>query len=283
MVWVGPTERERMALEFCVFASGSSGNCYMIRRNETVLLLDCGIAGKLIRAGLQAHGADFCDISGVLLTHEHTDHVARVGMVGRQAKKAQIYGTAGTLGAIAPKDLPEGRTNVIRNRETMEIGGIRVTAFPVSHDAADPVAYTFSADGTKLAVLTDTGCVTEEMFGNIKDADSLVLESNYDPGMLRTNTMYPWPLKQRISGEHGHLSNDDAGSVLSRILREMNGRQHPDVLLGHLSSHNNLPAQAYHTVENELFEHRYYTGEDLKLAVAPRKERGRSPLMQVVR
>lgn len=266
-----------MGLEFCSIASGSSGNSYMVRNDDTVLLVDAGVSGKRVLAGLETAEADFSDVQGIFLTHEHSDHVKSIKTVGRRSVHANVYGTYGTLQAVKDK-LPEGRAQTIRNHDTVTVGGIRVTSFPISHDANDPCAYTFESGGKKLAIMTDTGYVSIDMFDHIKDADALVLESNHEVEILRSGP-YPYPLKRRILSDLGHLSNDTAGEVLCGILNEMNERKMPTVVLGHLSHQNNTPAQARLTVENALFEQGYYDGSQVRLMVASRSEPG--PLISV--
>lgn len=259
-----------MGLEFCSFASGSSGNSYMIRSENTAVLLDCGTAGKNILAGLESAGMTADDLSAILLTHEHSDHVKSLRMMGRRAKRSVVLGTAGTLDAVRSL-LPEGRAEEIHRSSSFFVGDLRVTSFPVSHDAADPVAYTFECGGEKAAVMTDTGFVSREMFDAICDADILVLESNHDVDLLRIGP-YPYPLKRRILSDRGHLSNVTAGETIGLLLDGHRSRRMPTILLGHLSRQNNTPDIARQTVENMLFEEDYYPGKHLRLGVALRDE-----------
>ena len=257
-----------MGLEFCSFASGSSGNCYFVRNDDTALLVDTGIAGKHIKAGLKKCGAELSDVDWILLTHEHTDHVKSIRMMGRQAGNATVYGTKGTLERVRDR-LPQDRTKVICRRERFEIGNIRVASFALSHDAADPVGYSFESGGRKVAIVTDTGCVTKEIFEEVEDSDALILEANHEVNILRAGP-YPYYLKRRILGEHGHLSNEAAGDLLCRILERADGYRKPEIVLGHLSKENNTPAQAFLTVRNVLFEEDYFVNKNLGLTVAER-------------
>lgn len=266
-----------MGLEFCSFASGSSGNCYLVRSDSTALLVDAGIAGKHILAGLKTCGMEASDVDGILLTHEHTDHVKSIRMMGRKASNAEIYSTAGTLDCVRDK-LPEERATAISRNQKFTVGDIDVQAFPISHDAADPVAYSFQCGDKKLSIMTDTGIVTDQMFQQIRSADSVVLEANHEVNILRVGP-YPYPLKQRILGDHGHLSNETAGNTVCRLLETHRGEDMPRIVLAHLSHQNNTPEQAFLTVKNILFEDDFYVGKDLNLSVARRSEP--TPIMAV--
>ena len=273
-----------MALEFCSFASGSSGNCYLVKTENTKLLVDVGITGKRIIAGLDGQGLCCEDLDGILLTHEHTDHVQSIRMIARKAKTACVVGSEGTLNRVRER-VPEGRLITICGGAAVgtdvEIGDIQVIPFSLSHDAAEPVGYSFRTDGRQITIVTDTGCVTEEIFGQIRRADLLVLEANHEVNILKMGP-YPYPLKRRILGDEGHLSNDTAGQVLCRMLEERKEKEEediPKVLLAHLSRENNTPQQAYLTVQNILFENGFYVDRDLKLTVILRDEE--SPLFTV--
>ena len=208
-------------MRLCSIASGSSGNCIYIGHASTHLLIDAGISGKRIEEGLRSIGIEPQDLSGVLITHEHSDHIQGVGVLARKYK-VPLYGTVETFCAMK-----KGKT--------------------VSHDAANPVAYVFEADGKKIGMATDLGIYTEKTVEYLKDAGILYLESNHDVNMLMVG-VYPYYLKQRILGEHGHLSNDSAAKLLCELHHD--GLKH--VLLAHLSKENNYPDLAYETVRAEL-------------------------------
>ena len=135
-----------MAFEYTSFASGSSGNCYMVRTDSTAILVDAGIAGKHITAGLEQLDMVPADINGIVLTHEHTDHVKSVRMMGRKCTSAGVFGTKGTLDQIRDK-LPENRAEAVGRSQDFVIGDVKVHAVPLSHDAVDPVGYTFENGG----------------------------------------------------------------------------------------------------------------------------------------
>jgi Metal-dependent hydrolases of the beta-lactamase superfamily I len=266
-----------MALSFCSFASGSSGNSYLVRSDSTILLVDVGIAGKRVLAGLEENGIDISQINGILLTHEHIDHVRSIRMIGKQATNALIYASEGTISCIEDK-LPKDRAFTLSEKNDFKIGDITIEPFNLSHDAVEPMGYTFKNDGKQLTIVTDTGYVTEGIFDQIKTADLLVLEANHEINILRVGP-YPYELQQRILGNEGHLSNETAGHVICRMLEDIDGTKKPKVMLAHLSRENNTPEQAYLTVRNILFEDDYYIDKDLELSVVRRDES--SPMIEV--
>ena len=267
-----------MGLAFCSFASGSSGNCYMIRSEKTTVLMDVGIAGKYVLAGLERNGLEIEDVDGILLTHEHTDHVQSLRMIGRKAENAEVHASRGTLLSVKDK-LPAGRVHEVRIDEDFYIGDILVIPFDLSHDATEPMGYSLLAGDRQVTVVTDTGYLTDEIMHHIRTADLLVLEANHEVNILKMGP-YPWPLKQRILGEEGHLSNETAAGAVCEMLRNRReGRPVPKILLAHLSRENNTPQQAYITVQNILFEKGVYVNRDLELSVLPRDEE--SPLIEV--
>jgi len=238
-------------MRLCSIASGSSGNCIYVGHASTHLLIDAGISGKRIEQGLESIGVEPGSISGILVTHEHSDHIQGIGILARKYQ-IPIYGTVETFCAMK-----KGKTNIgkvddalfqqVFPEKEITIGEISVTPFPVSHDAANPVAYKFYADGHKIGMATDLGVYTEQTMEHLKDSEILYLESNHDVNMLMVGG-YPYYLKQRILGAHGHLSNDTAAELLCRLHHA--GLQH--VLLAHLSKENNYPELAYETVKAEL-------------------------------
>lgn len=276
-----------MGLQFCSFASGSSGNCYLVKTEKTNILVDVGITGKRIVAGLAGQDLNCEDLNGILLTHEHTDHVKSIRMIARKSKTAGIYGSEGTLNQVREL-VAEDRLFTMRRAAddsiedeeggwiSFRIGDITVEPFDLSHDAAEPTGYSLRAEGRQVTIVTDTGCVTDEIFEHIRTADLLVLEANHEVNILKMGP-YPYPLKQRILGNEGHLSNETAGEILCRMLdaRRYSGlgeERVPTILLGHLSRENNTPNQAFLTVRNILQEHEYYVHRDLELQVILRDE-----------
>ena len=265
-----------MELGICSFASGSSGNCYLIKSENTNLILDAGLSAKRICEGLAACGTDPKEVGAILITHEHIDHVKGLQVFTKKAPVAKILMSVGTGCALARKSglpAPERMINV-GGGETFLIGDIYVTAISLSHDADEPLGYTFEKNGRKIAVITDTGYITEEIYENIKDADLLVLEANHERNILLMGK-YPYPLKHRILSDIGHLSNEAAALCLQRILREPAHKQELKVLLAHLSQENNTPHQALITIKNILEEGNFYEGSHYHMEVAPRDCPGR--------
>lgn len=256
-----------MALTFCSFASGSSGNCYLVGSDDTKLLIDVGITGKRVLEGLAENQMTVEQVDGILLTHEHADHVKSIRMIGKMAEKATVYGSLGTLNQIEEK-VPSGRTRTLPTDE-FYIGDILVKPFHLSHDAAEPMGYSFAKEGKQISIVTDTGCVTEEIFSHIKEADLLIMEANHEVNILKMGS-YPYNLKRRILGDEGHLSNEATGHCICKMLEELAGEKIPKVVLAHLSNENNTPKQAYLTIRNILFEKDYFIDKHLKMDIIPR-------------
>ena len=237
-------------LELLSIASGSSGNCICVGTDQTHVLIDAGISGKRIETGLNAFGYTGADMDGILITHEHSDHVQSLGVMARRLK-VPIYATPGTIAAIrSMKNLgkmDETLFHPIHRGEDFTIGDLDFHAIGISHDAADPVAYRFTNQKHTMAVMTDLGNYDEEIVASLQGLSGLLLESNHDVRMLQTGP-YPYPLKQRILSNHGHLSNERSGQLLCKLLHDDFG----SVLLGHLSKENNYEELAYETVCTEV-------------------------------
>jgi phosphoribosyl 1,2-cyclic phosphodiesterase len=244
-------------MQISLFASGSSGNCSAVFGDGSGVLIDAGISLRRITAGLGSCGASPEELGGVLVTHEHTDHVSGLAMLSRHFR-LPIY-TTRTIAAKLRGMLPDtdGLINVIEPDESFKVGSFSVTAFRTPHDSADSVGYRVE-DGAVLGFATDTGCITDEMLGGLSGADTAVIEANHDERMLRYGA-YPVFLKRRILADTGHLSNDSCGE-LARRLAEGGTRR---IILGHLSRENNRPETARETVEAAL------EGSGAELYVAP--------------
>lgn len=268
-----------MAMKFCSLASGSSGNCYLIKSEETSILVDAGISGKRIMEGLEETGTPPDSINAVLVTHEHIDHVKSLPVLTKRIPDLMVYANEKTWDNIE-RPVAHERRKFFETGETFDLGGFNVRSFSVPHDAADPVGFSISTGNRKISIVTDAGWITDEIYREINDADLLLIEANHEREMLLMGR-YPYPLKQRILGDEGHLSNISAGEVLCRIMKEMDGvaNKRRRVLLGHLSAENNDPHVALLTVENTLMEQEIYTGGDLKISVASRHEM--SPLYEI--
>ena len=235
-----------MSISICSLASGSSGNSYLVCGEQAAILVDAGISGKRIEERLWAKGYALADINAVFVTHEHSDHV--VGLRALIKAGLQIYLTTKTAAGIDAKFTAEN-THLFEAGSVFQIGDIEVFSFPVSHDTADPVGYSFTDGEDFIAIVTDTGLVTKEIAMQIQRADILALESNHDVNMLRVGR-YPWFLKQRILGDTGHLSNEAAAEALANALKAEPKKK--TVLLAHLSKENNFPEMALATAREVL-------------------------------
>lgn len=256
-------------MEMCSIASGSSGNCIYVGSGSTSLLIDAGISGKRIEAGLNTIGRTGKELDGVFITHEHSDHIRGLGVLARKCG-LPIYATRETYEAIlnCPSlgKIPEGLFREVRPDQAVQIGDLTVEPFSVSHDAANPVGYRIDHEKQSVAVATDLGAYTSYTVEHLRNLDVLLLEANHDIHMLEAGA-YPYYLKRRILGERGHLSNETAGQLLCQILHD-NMKQ---ILLGHLSRENNYPALAYETVcaEVTMGDNPYKSG-DFHISVAKR-------------
>lgn len=257
-----------MSLKFCSFASGSSGNCYMIQCEETVLLVDVGISGKKIMHGLSSSGIEPEQVLGILITHEHSDHIKSLKIVNKKLVNATTYCNIGTWQHLQEL-VPEERQVTFESGIPFQIGEITVKPFRISHDASEPVGYSFFAQGKQISVLTDTGCVTEEIFEEIKDADLVALEANHDKDVLQF-CRYPYHIKRRILSDHGHLSNDAAGECICRLVGDNTKKR--QILLSHLSHENNTPEIAKVTITNIMETAGIYAGGDVLIDVITREE-----------
>ena len=230
--------------QICVLGSGSKGNCVYLRAGDVHFLVDAGLRYDDLEKRLKDISVTTKDIGHIFITHEHADHINGLKRFAKY-NKATVHVNAKTYFLVS-SDLPDQYPiNVFDT--AFEINDISVKPFPVSHDAVDPMAYSFHFDQKKISVVTDTGYATGLVKEQIRGSDALVLESNHDENMLKTG-LYPWPLKQRIAGRLGHLSNRQAGDVLKEISCER--LRH--VFLAHLSEENNSPELAMKTVGAHL-------------------------------
>ena len=263
-----------MNLGFYPIASSSKGNCYLIKSEETAILLDAGVSGLKINKALNVFGMDSKMLDGLLITHEHVDHMQGASKILWESKRCKLYCSKGTCEAITPKikSLPEGKVSIVSSGETFEVGDIEVTAFGLSHDACEPLGFYFKNNGKKIAVVTDTGKLTEEIDEAIKDSDILVIESNHEVNILLYGR-YPYKVKHRILSDEGHLSNEHCGEGICRFLKTKSEGKVPYVFLAHLSKENNTPEQAILTVKNILEENDFYVGKHLRIgAIHPEGE-----------
>ena len=260
-----------MSLKFCSFASGSSGNCYLVKSDETAILIDAGISGKRILVGLENTETLRDDVSAVLVTHEHIDHVKSLPVLTKRIPDLQVYANGPTWEQIE-RPVPEEKKKYFTTGEEFRIGDLTIRPFAVPHDAAEPVGFSIFAEGRQISVCTDAGFISDEIYEEILEADLLLLEANHEKEMLLFGR-YPYPLKQRILGDEGHLSNLTCGEGLCRIVNENPKKR--QVLLGHLSHENNTPEVAMQAIINTLEEENIFIGDDLKIDVVLRDSMSR--------
>lgn len=250
-------------------ASGSSGNCIYVGDDNTHLIIDAGISGKRIEAGLNEIGLKGSELAGILVTHEHADHIAGLGVMARRYG-IPIYATTGTVTAIASTS-SVGKIDPslyvgVKADESFQIGDLTIKPIKVSHDAAQPVAYRINHNRGSVAIMTDLGYYDDYIVNSLKDVELLLLESNHDIRMLETGS-YPYHLKQRILGRRGHLSNENAGRLLCQVMHDNIKK----ILLGHLSHENNYPELAFETVRCEIdLGDNPYKSRDFDISVARR-------------
>ena len=226
-------------MRFASLGSGSEGNALLIECRDgdrlVRILLDCGFGLKEARRRLEVLGINETDLDGILVTHEHGDHVGGAYRLA-SAARTTLHLTWGTLQASMPSSSVELMLALIDPGKSFEIGGVVVTPFAVPHDAREPVQFIFDDGRKRLGVLTDLGFVTPHVQQSLSRLDALVLECNHDAAML-ADSNYPWGLKKRISGDYGHLSNAAAASLLARI----DHSRLSYVAAAHLSRQNNHP------------------------------------------
>ena len=258
---------EKRHLEVCPLASGSKGNSLWVSAGSTSILVDAGLSGVEIERRLQAVGAEAEQLSALVVTHEHSDHVRGIGVLSRRYNlpvyaSPKTYAACQGLGKI--KDL-----RFFECGTSFNIGPIKVDPFSISHDACDPAGLTMTVNGVKIGIATDLGIATGLVKERLKHCHLLYLESNHDPKMLMAGP-YPWHLKQRIKGRTGHLSNHDTRELVSELMDER--LEH--VILAHLSEENNRPAIAAELVSQGL------NGSGVSLHVAAPDKPGKRICLQ---
>lgn len=258
-------------MRMCSIASGSSGNCIYVGSDATHLLIDVGISGKRTECGLNSLGISGRELDGILITHEHADHISGLGVLARKYQ-IPIYATAGTIEALKScgslGKMDEELFHEVKADEKMVIKDLTVNPMRISHDAAEPVAYRIGYGNKKVGICTDLGVYNDYTVECLRGMDALLIEANHDVNMLQVGP-YPYYLKQRILGERGHLSNENSGRLLSRIIHD----KLQAIVLGHLSKENNLPELAYEAVRMEItMGDNPYNANDFQMQVAARNE-----------
>lgn len=260
-----------MEMYFCPLYSGSSGNALFCQYGSTRLLIDAGKTGRCLGEALAAIGVDPASLDGVLITHEHSDHILGAGVLARKYR-LPLYATQETWRAMADKigRIPGDLIRTVRPGADFWLGEMGVVPFSIPHDAADPVGYRLWGGNASISTATDLGHFSEDVYAGIAGSTMVLLESNHDPGMLRANPGYSAALKARILGDHGHLSNEACSRALLRLIA--GGTEH--VILGHLSGENNTPALARSVSEAALAREGIRPGLDVRIEVALRDQIG---------
>jgi len=235
-------------LKFCSLYSGSTGNSFFIQSTKSKILVDCGESAKKIVIALSSIGIDINDIDAILITHEHSDHIKGLGTISKKYN-IPVYANMETWNAMPEQKNKISEENIFLfdNNEDFNLKDLKIHPFSTPHDAANPCGFNIYDNLNKISVATDLGHMTPEILHNLEKSCFIMLESNYDPEILKCSS-YPYSLKQRIAGPNVHLSNSIAGQTISHLISS--GLK--TVMLGHLSKENNFPELAYKTVVEEL-------------------------------
>jgi phosphoribosyl 1,2-cyclic phosphodiesterase len=236
-----------VAVRLTILGSGSAGNCAYVETDETRVLIDAGFSLRQIRQRLAGIGRAPENLTGILITHEHNDHIQGLGALGEKLR-IPIYCNRSTQDAIRSQLDLKLECRLFETGASFEVGDILVETFSIPHDAQDPVGYLLRSQGVNLGFLTDLGHVTKLILERVRPANALVLEANHDVKMLQECVRRPWSLKQRILGRHGHLSNEAAADAFEQIV----SAELRHLYLGHLSRECNRPELAHRTVNERL-------------------------------
>lgn len=250
---------------FCSLYSGSSGNSLFVETQNTKLLIDAGVSSKKIETALNDINIDPSTLDGILVTHEHIDHVQGLGTLSKKFD-LPVFVNQETLDAM-PKQkdkISEKNIKTFKISDKFDIGDLEIKPFSIPHDAANPCGFNIWKNNKKISIATDIGHMTNPILKSLEESLFIMLEANYDPEVLRCSP-YPFTLKSRIAGPTGHLPNEMAGKTISHLLKS--GLK--NAMLGHLSKQSNFPELAYKTVVDELISNNY--NEDcISLSVASR-------------
>ena len=223
-------------IRFAILGSGSGGNAAVVECGGVRLMIDAGLSAKQLCLRLTQLGIDPASLNGILLTHEHGDHVRGLKTFLKK-HPVTVFATHDTRRELSIQGFTEGTWRTFETANSFAIGDAMIHSFTVHHDAVDPVGYVISTHSRQLGVVSDVGHVTQSMTERLRGLHGLFVEANYDSQLLELDTKRPWQTKQRIASRHGHLSNDQVAELLREISHPGLGR----VVLGHLSSDCNKP------------------------------------------
>lgn len=253
-------------LKCCSLYSGSSGNSFFIQSENTKILIDAGVSCKKIETALQTgFNLSLKDIDSIFVTHEHIDHTKSLNLISSKYN-LPVFASRGTWNALKEKTekISADNKKIFEVDKSFKFKDLRVFPFSTYHDAAEPCGFNIYNNNSKISIATDLGHIDDRIFNNLKNSNFLMLESNYEPSILKLSS-YPYNLKRRISSGQGHLSNGDAGETISKLMNY--GLK--DALLIHLSKENNVPEIAYETVVEKL-KCSNCSLDDINLNIAPR-------------
>ncbi len=251
-----------MSMMVASLASGSSGNSYYIQGPDGAVLVDAGLSGRRLIENIVAGGGDPARVKGIIVTHDHHDHVSGAGVLQRK-HNWKLWMTKGTYAAASHK-LGKVTVDTVSGETGLLAAGMTFHFTPTPHDAAEPMMVAVEKDGRRCGIFTDLGHVFPGLGEWLDSLDLVFLESNYDPDMLARNRRYPHPLKARIRGEHGHLSNNEA----AELIRDLPGDRLRRVVLSHLSKENNTPDVARNSFTRIVADRMKACG--MLVGVAPR-------------
>lgn len=249
-------------LKFCNLYSGSSGNSSFIESENSKILVDCGMSCKKISEALYSLNVDISDLDGILVTHEHIDHIKGLAVISKKYH-IPVYINMETFNNLN-MDTSIIDKKFFVNDENFSINDLFIHPFSIPHDAANPCGFAISDGNTKISVATDIGHMNNSIIDNLVGSSFVLLESNYETELLKYSR-YPYALKKRILGPNGHLSNEDAGKTISVLAK--NGVS--SISLGHLSKENNFPELAYKTVIENIINNKV-DSDNLSISVAHR-------------
>jgi phosphoribosyl 1,2-cyclic phosphodiesterase len=250
--------------KFCNLYSGSSGNCSFVGTDNINILVDCGESQKKISNALESIGKDISKIDAIIVTHEHIDHVKNLGAISKKFN-IPVYANEKTFENMPDQTslIDDKNKKIFNTDDHFEIGDLKIYPFNIPHDAAEPCGYNIYNGDKKISIATDIGHMDNNILKKLEESQFLLLESNYEPEILKY-AKYPYYLKQRIAGPNGHLSNQEAGLTITKLV--YSGVN--NIMLGHLSKQTNFPELAYKTVMEEIIKSKI--NSELSLNVASR-------------
>jgi len=253
---------KRWVMRYCSLSSGSKGNSAIFSAKGTHIMIDAGISTKRLAEGVSAFGLTPNDIAGILITHEHSDHVSGL-RVFSEKYRIPVYMNEKTSNAAESLGLDMRLVRIFRTNEDFYIRDLCINAVPISHDAAEPVGYCIECGGRKVSFFTDLGHMPASIINAAMGSELVVLEANHDVEMLK-NGRYPYYLKKRILGKRGHLSNDECASAAVELVTGGVSR----IVLAHMSDENNRPELARDTVCASFREAGIKEGRDVLLGLS---------------